>query len=411
MKILFLSHDIPTPHFSDTISLFYSIKYLSITYGHEITLISFTSPRINDKDVKEIGRFCTIEKLIPINKKNNVFNEIPHILINNIHNIPKNIRNGLLFNILDSYYSKDMKREIDDVIKKENFDIIFTTRGMANYIFERPIRKIIQPYDATYEWHRQILSRTKGLEKLIYGLSYIMTKTYEKKIYKKFDVCLVVTEKDKELLCSLSPEINCIVLPNGVDVEYFSPMDVVEDFPSLIFVSDMSGHPTTDNILYFYNEIYPYIRKEIPEIKLYLVGRNPAKEISALASDPSIIVTGTVEDVRPYLAKSSVFIAPMIMGTGIKNKVLQAMAMGKAVVATSIAAQGINTTSGKDIFITDNPGDFARCIIRLCNDEQLRENMGREARELIVSQYSWENIVKKLNKIFQDLGGGVEHKV
>ena len=89
MKILFLSHDIPTPHFSDTISLFYSIKYLSITYGHEITLISFTSPRINDKDVKEIGRFCTIEKLIPINKKNNVFNEIPHILINNIRNIPK----------------------------------------------------------------------------------------------------------------------------------------------------------------------------------------------------------------------------------------------------------------------------------------------------------------------------------
>ncbi len=406
MKVLALSHDFPSPSFSDTLPMFYLIKHLSSLYDYEITLITFLSEKVESRYIGELGHYCSIETPIRTCRNKPIYRQIFRTIKNafDIRNLSKKATIGIYPNLLDCYYSYEMHKKIENTLKKEKYDIIYSSRPMANYILDAGIPKVIQPFDAVHEWHRQVCLATRGAKKLVYRMTYILTKVYERQLYTKFDACLVVTQNDKKLLNLLCPEINCIVLPNGVDTEYFRPMNLQEEYPSLVFVSNMSGHPTIDNVLYFYNNIYPTIRKEIPEIKVYLVGRDPAKEIVALKSD-QIIVTGYVDDVRPYLAKSSIFIAPMILGTGIKNKVLEAMAMGKPVVTTSVAIQGIDAVQGRDVFTTDNPHEFAEYVVELLNNKRLREKLGRNARRFIENKYSWKKMAEKLDQIFKDIVG------
>jgi len=408
MKILVLSHDFPSPSISSTLAVFHLVEYLCSLFNHKITLVSFIARDAETSYFRVPEGFCSVETPIPVKQYKSIYAKAFHTLKNmlDVRNLSSKFKGGSYINLLDYYYSHQMEQKIRNILERERFDILYLTRPMANYAQSIDIPKIIQPYDAVYEWHRQIYLRSKGAEKVIYGILYRMTKIYEREIYKKFDACLVVTQEDKDLLTSLCPQINCIVLPNGVDTEYFSPMDVEEEFPSLVFLSDMSGRPTIDNVLYFYSIIYPLIRKEVPQAKLYLVGRDPAKEVAKLAHDCSVVVTGFVDSVKPYLAKSCIFIAPMILGTGIKNKVLEAMAMGKCVVTTSIGAQGIDATSGEDLIITNDPEEFATWVIKLLKDSQLRKKLGYNARKVIETKYSWEKIAGRLDQILGDVVSG-----
>ena len=375
------------------------MKVLASSYHHEIILISLNSKNI-DPRVFDANKRIFSKVIVVKNEKGLGY---LRLINGNIHNILTNVRQGIFVNILDYYYSAEMRKEIASQISTGEFDVIYVTRQMANYVLnEIKVPKIIQPYDAVFEWHRQIYSNTSGLKQVLYFFSYIFTKIYEKQVYAKFSACLVVTNQDKNLLLSLNNKINCFVLPNGVDINYFSPLIITEDFPSLIFVSDMSGHPSSDNVLYFYNDIFPLVRRIFPHIKLYLVGKNPCKEITDLSSDPHVFVTGYVDDVRPFIAKSSIFIAPMILGTGMKTKVLEALSMGKAVVSTSVGAQGINVTPGENVLIADTATQFADYLITLLNDnEKKRKSMGIKARMLMVQEYSWEKIADQLNCILK----------
>ena len=404
MKILILTHEIPSPSRSDVLTFYHFIKYIS-KFGNRVTLLSLTTSENDNKHIiDDLKKYCSIFT-IEIKKNKYMHKQILKTIKNTlcISNLSLKIEGRTFPNLLDYHYHPRMHKKVNECLNVGEYDLIYSARTMANYVQNIPLPKVVQPFDATYEWNRQMYVTSKGMQKIIYYIMYKMAKTYEKNNYKKFSACLVVTQKDKDLICSLSQETNCIVIPNGVDIDFFKPQDVVEDYPSVVFVSDMSGKPTIDNILYFYKNIYPFIIQEIPNIKLYLVGRNPAKEIRDLESDSTVIVTGTVEDVRPYIAKSSVFIAPMIVGTGIKNKVLEAMAMGKAVVTTSIGADGINGVDGTDFMITDSPNDFAKITLKLLNDVEIRNVLGNNARNVIEKDYSWEKNAEALNILFNNL--------
>lgn len=398
MKILFLTHDVPSPEFSDTGPIFHIIKNLKSNHGHDITLLSFDSERTKKSDLEEINKYCEKIKFVKFKINNSKFSDIIKTLKNNILNLKTNIRLGLYFNLLDYYYSSEMKNSVENELNNSYYDLVYVSRPMGMYSVNKSIIKIIHPYDAVYEWHRQVLSVSKGLNKLFSWISVFLTKNYESKIYKKYDLTIVVAENDKLLLKSLNSEIKLYLLPNGVDTEFFRPSQIKEDFPSIIFVSDMSGSPTTDNVNYFYNHIYPIIKNEFPKIKLYLVGRNPASEIIKLSKDPSVLVTGYVDDVRPYINRSSVFVAPMILGTGIKNKVLEAMSMSKAVVTTSVGIQGITALHNSSVMITDDPKDFANYVTNILKDSEKKKKLGHNARKKIVKEYSWEKTIKSLNK-------------
>jgi glycosyltransferase involved in cell wall biosynthesis len=360
------------------------------------------SERSRAEDFEHLKNVCSIENPIKIQ-----WTSLKKLLLkavkNSILNLPRNLRHGLYVNELDYYYDNRMDQTIKEALKKNNFELIFSTRQMANYVVDVDIPKIVQPFDAMWEWHRQIFANSRGLKRIAPGIRYVLNRSYEKRIYEKFDRCLVVTQRDKELLESLNPRIRCTVIPIGVDVDYFSPIDINEEPSSLTLLARLQYPAAIANVFYFYNEIFPLILREKPDVKLYLVGRDPAKGIVDLSADPSVCVTGYVNDIRPYLAKSTVFIAPEILGTGMKYKVLEAMSMGKAVVTTTLGAQGFDVRNREHLVVADTSHEFARETVSLLTDRRTRAALGANARKLVKEQYSWEAVAKMLNELLVDI--------
>lgn len=403
MKVLMLCHDYPNPYKGDSLRPFNLIKYLSEKHGHVITLLSFkqkTSKSIYHYNLEEYCRVIQPIDIMGVNAP--PFKRILYVMKNMIS--PQNIFSGN-FNFLNFYYSPKMQRKINGLLRTEDFDAIYTDGSMASYVDNINLPKIVEPLDASSKtFHEIFLQEQKNpFKKLFWLLQYLKTKKREKVRYKKFDYCIVVTQHDKDILDSYSRDLNITVIPNGVDLSYFKPMDVKEIFPSLIFVGDMGTPPNMTAVSFFYSEIYLLIKKQVPDVKLYLVGRNPSTEISKLSRDESVVVTGYVDDVRPYLAKASVVVTPMILGMGIKNKVLEAMAMEKPVVSTSLGARGIDVSPRENIIIADEPKEFAIRVMELLGDEQLRQKIAYNGKRLVETNYSWKKMVDMLNELFEEI--------
>jgi len=241
------------------------------------------------------------------------------------------------------------------------------------------------------------------MDKLYWFCTYLATRTAEKKLLAAFDASIVVSDKEYHAMKMLCPEARCITVPNGVDIDFFKPLAISEEWPSLVFAGYMSSHPNVDAITYFHSQVYDTLKQRFPNLKVFVVGQNPPPAVRALAKDPSICVTGFVEDVRPYVARASVVIAPFVSGMGIKNKVLEAMAMGKPVVTTSIGVRGINATHGDHLCIADSPLKFADHVEALLLDKPKRRRIGHQAREFVMKHHSWARVTDKIETIFHEV--------
>lgn len=225
-----------------------------------------------------------------------------------------------------------------------------------------------------------------------------MRYRYERRYYGPADGCLVVSEADADMFRRICPRTPVTVIPNGVDSAYYAPQSVEEQSDLLVFEGNMSYAPNIDAVAYFVDQILPLIRRDEPAARLLVVGKDPAPQIQALAGD-AVIVTGTVDDVRPYVAGSSVFVCPMTKGTGIKNKVLQAWAMGKPVVGTSLSASGLQPVDGENMLIRDEPQAFASAVIGLIRSPARRRELGRAGRETVEARFSWERQARELDRL------------
>jgi len=175
-----------------------------------------------------------------------------------------------------------------------------------------------------------------------------------------------------------------------------------EEPDSLVFTGSMDWMPNEEGILYFVEEILPLIRKQRPNTALWVVGRNAGKKIKALPeSDPGIHVTGRVADIRPYIARGSVYVVPLLVGSGTRLKIFEAMAMGKTVVSTTIGAEGLPVTNGSDIILADAPQHFANAVCRILSSPEERKRIGCAARKLVESEYSWAAVAKHLESVLR----------
>lgn len=396
-NILVLSHDLPSPDSANTLPVYHLIKNLSTDYNIKLVSLLWKSGKPVQQDIE---KFCSIEELFPIPEYNNKKKQLTYTIKKMFNLTNLGSKNP---SFLNYYYHPTMQQKVERLLSQKKFDIIIADYQMAHYVQNEYIPKMVYALDAVSGYSYEMYKKASIKDKFFWLFQYYKQRHYERGVFKHFDVCIVVNEKDKQLLKEILPHTNIEVVPNGVDIEYFHPHDVEEDYPTVTFVGDMSTPPNVDAVNYFYTEIYPLIKKEIPSIKFYIVGRNPVPEVRKLSRDPSVEVTGGVEDVRPYTTKSSLIVVPMVSGTGIKNKILEAMAMAKAVVTTSMGASGIEVDDGENIIIADDPKDFAQKIIELINNNDLREEIGKNARELTEKRYSWENTTDLLNKIIQEI--------
>jgi glycosyltransferase involved in cell wall biosynthesis len=226
----------------------------------------------------------------------------------------------------------------------------------------------------------------------------------ERRAVRPYHLVTAVGAADADRLRALAPKKRIEVVPNGVDADRFRPLaGVVPDPDALVFVGVMSYPPNIAAMRHFCLDVFPVVRRTRPRIRIDIVGRDPAPAVRELSAIEGVNVTGGVPEVLPYLARAAVFVAPMISGSGIKNKVLEAMAAGRPVVATPLAVEGLPVNSGRELIIAAGATEMAAAIERLLASPAERDALGRAARTIVESRFSWDACASTYERLYGEL--------
>lgn len=257
---------------------------------------------------------------------------------------------------------------------------------------------------------RRAAKETNPLARLYLRNEAAKLRAYESAHCRDFDLNIVVSDADAQTLQSIVPGIHTQTVVNGVDVDYFRPAPAERGStsePALIYTGGMNMFANRDAVMYFLREIWPTVKAGMPAVRFYAVGQDPPEEVLRIAAaDPQVIVTGYVDDIRPYVNRAAVYVVPLRVGGGTRLKVVDAMAMGKAIVSTRIGAEGIRVTEGRDVLLADEPQHFAETTLRLLRDPQARARLGAAARLLAEDAYSWDHVGAKLQGAYESITSG-----
>ena len=253
-------------------------------------------------------------------------------------------------------------------------------------------------------WQRMAATETHPLRKLSYTYESARMARYERRTLARFHHILAVSENDRQQMLEMNPNCEITVVPTGVDVAKFpvAPPSTIKP-PRIVFTGSMDWEPNIDAMEYFCAQIWPRILAEYPDAIFQIVGRNPYSRVQRLAS-PSVQVTGTVPSVSDYLRDASVVIVPLRIGGGTRLKIYEAMAMGKALVSTSIGAEGLSFQNGRDLLLADDAASFADAILLLLRDDQVRRRF-EQAAVALAAQYDWSVIASQLGEVLEKIAG------
>lgn len=298
----------------------------------------------------------------------------------------------------------EMLRDLRLLINQEKFDLIVCDFVLAAPVipWNADVPKVLFTHnvEATI-WRRHFEVERNPAWKVVWWREYRTTLRMERKYSLLADHVLTVSESDRQYFCKFSDAAKTTAIATGVDTRYFQPLPAMEEANNLVFTGSMDWRPNEDAITFFAQTIFPKIRQSVPGAVLWVVGRSPSAAVRRMAEkEPNIKVTGTVEDVRPYMGRGSVYVVPLRVGSGTRLKIFEAMAMGKAVVSTKIGAEGLPVTHGKDVLLADEPDDFAEHVVGLLQNESRRHELGSAARNLVEQHYSWERVAKDCEAIF-----------
>lgn len=308
--------------------------------------------------------------------------------------------------MIDEFYCEEMFALIKRRLYEENYDVVqFEYFHMSQYVPYAYNGALVLTAHELYflTRNREFCHLPLSLRKIETLVSSLKLMIYEINICKRFDKVITMTEHEKEILRSYIPYLDVEAISMGVDTEFFRPKNNLEEKIDIIYVGFFKHYPNIDAVYYFYNSIYPLIKKEVPKVNFTIVGAYPPKEILKLQNNSDVKVTGYVKDIRPYLENSKVFIMPIRLGTGMRGKLFEAWAMERAVVSTSMGCEGINVEEGKDILIADNPLGFAKKTIELIKNEKLRKTLGINGRKKVEFEYDWDILSEKLENIYNNL--------
>lgn len=258
---------------------------------------------------------------------------------------------------------------------------------------------------------RQASKKSRGLSsRLMTYFETNRTYQYERWLLGQFDRILVTSSMDKSAFESMrntgKEQTEISVIPNGVDLDYFQPIGSGTREPATLVLSGkMSYHANVAMAMHLVHEILPVVWSQNLKVKLWIVGKDPPQRIQKLAENPAILVTGTVEDIRPYLQKATMAVAPIIYGAGIQNKVLEAMACGTPVIASSQAVSALSIRPGRDALIADEPGKFAQSVLDLLKNPNQQREVGQAGRRYVEKNHRWTDITSNLVRIY----GQVSH--
>jgi sugar transferase (PEP-CTERM/EpsH1 system associated) len=300
---------------------------------------------------------------------------------------------------IKKYESASMRSQISERVNSGKFDVVIcdflapainVPRDLScpTILFQHNVEAII--------WKRHFEVQNNQLKKIYLRQQWRKMERFERETCRRFDTVIAVSKDDCEQMRNEYAVDNVFEVPTGVDTDFFTPSgkEVVEP-RNVVFTGSMDWLPNEDAIRYYTDQILPLIRRSLPDVTLTVVGRNPYPGLLELSrKDPSILVTGRVEDVRPYMERAAAYVVPLRIGGGTRLKIYEAMAMEKAIVSTSVGAEGLPLRDGKEIFLADTPEEFAAAVVNLLTSPSLAKEVGGQARRTVVERFGWSGVAK-----------------
>jgi glycosyltransferase involved in cell wall biosynthesis len=309
----------------------------------------------------------------------------------------KNLFSPVPINI-EKYHSKEILAKIIQFVKDKQIDLIHVDHLHLAY-YGLALGKILTVPVALREHNLELKimerfseSSSSAVYKAFAKLQLEKFIKYEPDICSQVDKCIMITEQDRERLLSMRKDIDAMVIPAGVDTDFFKPNDFVGEENSIVYVGSLDWLPNIDGLKWFIGEVLPVVIKSKPNVKFYIYGKNASHGVDKLDDGKNVLVKGFIEDVRQVFQKGRVVVVPLLAGSGIRIKILEAMVAGKPVVTTSIGCEGIKNEAEKNIMIADTAQEFADKTLTLLNDENLCRSVGREASLFVSKEYSWHKI-------------------
>jgi len=257
-------------------------------------------------------------------------------------------------------------------------------------------------------WQRMRDVERRGWRRALLALESRKMRRYEARACERARLTIAVSDADCRLLAAAAPRARVQAVPTGVDIDYFAPDGIAEIPGRLVFTGSMDWYPNEDGIAHFIEDVLPRVRRQIPAASLTVVGRNPSARLRAAAAVADVEITGLVDDVRPHMADAAVYVVPLRIGGGTRLKIFEALSMAKAVVSTTVGAEGLPLTPGRHFLRADEPAEFAAAVTSLLRDAARRRALGAEGRRLVEARYSWPKVVdefeSRCGEVLRDAG-------
>ena len=357
---------------------------------HTITYLSFADPSQTENDRQGMREVCDRLETVPrtdarkgtagfyLDAARYLVNPLPYAVA--------------------KYRSAAYAARLNTLLAEDDFDVVVCDFLPPAANLPSPIRvpSVLFTHNVEAEiWRRHVETAANPVSQALLRQQWRRMLRFEGDTLSRFDHVLAVSQSDADTFARLYPgsvDRPVQVVQTGVDTSYFAPQPDAVRRAHLVFTGSMDWLPNEDGMLYFARDILPLIRASEPDVTVSIVGRAPTPAVRRLADDAAIEVTGRVDDVRPHVAAGDVYIVPLRIGGGTRLKIFEAMAMGKAVVSTTIGAEGLPVTQGKNIVIADQPAEFAQAVVRLVRDQATRQQIEAAARRLVVDHYDWSAV-------------------
>ena len=398
MRILYVCHRFPfPPRRGGKIRPFNMIRHLA--RDHEVTVCSLARSEAEAEEGRGIAPYCARFEMAVVRE--------PIQLGRMLVRLPTPTPSSMGY-----FYSRRLARGIARLLAGERFDLIFVhCSSVAQYVAGvRGIPKILDFGDMdSQKWLEYAHSRRFPLS-AGYWLEGVKLEREEKRLARRFDLCTATTRAEWETLASYRTGVPTDWFPNGVDGDYFRPAPARHEADTICFVGRMDYYPNQECMFEFCARTLPLIRARRPDVKLLVVGADPSPAVQKLGEIPGVTVTGSVPDVRPYLHRSALMVAPLNIARGTQNKILEAMAAGVPVVASQAAAGGVDAVEWEHFLVATSPGDCAQAVLHVLEDPMERGRLAASGRARMLSHHAWSSSMKRLDGIIERCVAGSARK-
>lgn len=406
MKILWLSHFVPYPPKAGMLIRSYNLlKQLCL--GNDVDLVAlaradtlrtmYPSVEAGLSDARRaLGSLCRRIDLVPTPIGSTAGASKAVALKSLLPGPPYTVR---------WFASEAMGRAVAAALAENEYDVIHCdTIGLAPYVPATSSATVLDHHNIESDMlFRRARQARHPAKQLYFWQEAARLQRYEQRVCPRFDLHITCSDVDSQRLGRIVPSLNIETVPNGVDVEYFAPTAAAPSGDRLVFAGGLNWYPNRDAMEYFAAEIWPLLCRRYKDIEFDLIGKSPSEPLRALARrDLRFKVHGFVDDIRKYVHAASVYVCPIRDGGGTKLKILDALALGKAVVAHPVAVEGIDVTPEQDILLATEPAEFATQIGRVLDDDAFRARLERSARDLAVRRYSFDGIGTSLRRLYAE---------